>query len=219
MKTALIIGATGLTGSYLVHLLLGDVRFGKVIIFVRRSMGIRHPKLEEYIVRFDLPQQWEHLVQGDVLFSTMGTTKRKAGTKEARYQVDFTFQYAFARAASINKVPVYVLVSAAGADPSSLFFYMKTKGALEAAIRVLAFERIRIIQPGPISGNREEERPLERASLGLIRFLNRLGLCGQYHPIEAAELATAMRNAALLPEPGTLEYRLSAVFDLATGSN
>jgi uncharacterized protein YbjT (DUF2867 family) len=215
MKTALIIGATGLTGSNLMHLLLADLRFDKVIIFVRRSVDITHPKLEEHLVRFDHPEEWQHLVKGDVLFSAMGTTLKKAGSKAAQYQVDFTYQYAFAKAAFAGEVPVYVLVSSAGADAKSLFFYMKMKGELEDAIRKLPFERVRILQPGPIDGDREESRPLEKVVFRVIRFLNQLGLCAQYHPIEGVELARAMLNAALLPDPGVLDYRLSAVFELA----
>jgi uncharacterized protein YbjT (DUF2867 family) len=218
METALIIGATGLTGSNLMHLLLLDLRFEKVIIFVRRSVGITHPKLEEHIVRFDHPEEWQDLVKGDILFSAMGTTLKKAGSKAARYEVDFTYQYAFAKAAFVNEVPVYVLVSSAGADAKSLFSYMKMKGDLEEAIRKLPFERVRILQPGPIDGDREEIRSLEKAVFRVIRFLNQWGLCGQYRPIEGAELARAMRNAALLPDPGILEYRLSAVFELAEGN-
>jgi uncharacterized protein YbjT (DUF2867 family) len=218
MKTALIIGATGLTGSNLLHLLLVDLRFEKIIIFVRTSTGITHPKLEEHIVRFDQPGEWVDLVKGDVLFSAMGTTLKKAGSKAAQYAVDFTYQYAFARAAFVNEVPVYVLVSSAGADAKSLFFYMKMKGELEEAVRKLSFERTRILQPGPIDGPRAEKRSLEKAVFRVIRFLNQLGLCAQYRPIEGADLARAMRNAALLPDPGVLEYRLSAVFELAEGN-
>ena len=214
MKTALIIGATGLTGSSLLHLLLTDLRFEKIVIFVRRSTGITHPKLEEHIVRFDHPEEWSDLVKGDVLFSAMGTTLKKAGSKAAQYEADFTYQYAFAKAASENAVPVYVLVSSAGADAKSLFFYMRTKGELEDAVRGLPFERSRILQPGPIDGDREEKRALEKTVFRVIRFLNQLGLCGQYRPIDGTELARAMRAAALLPEPGILEYRLSAVFEL-----
>lgn len=215
MKTALLIGATGLTGSRLLHLLLADFRFEYVIIFVRKSTGIVHPKLEEHVVRFDRPGEWRDLLRGDVLFSCLGTTLKAAGSKEAQYKVDFTYQYAFARAAASSGVPSYVLVSASGADAKSLFFYLRMKGELEDAIRALSFQRIRILEPGPIMGQREIERPMEQFSLRIIRFLNRLGMGGQYRPIPAEELARALRNAALMEAPGTAVFRLSSVFDLA----
>jgi uncharacterized protein YbjT (DUF2867 family) len=121
MKTALLIGATGLTGSHLLHLLLADLRFEHIIIFVRRSTGIVHPKLEEHIVRFGHPEEWKHLVKGDVLFSALGTTVKLAGSKEAQYKVDYTYQFQFAAAASANGVPSYVLISASGANAKCSF--------------------------------------------------------------------------------------------------
>lgn len=215
MKTALIIGATGLTGSHLLQILLADLRFEHIVIFVRRSTGIIHPKLEEHIVRFDHPEEWSTLVKGDVLFSTLGTTLKLAKDKPAQYQVDVTYQFSFAKAAASNNVPTYVIVSSAGANAHSLFFYLKMKGELENAVRELPFERIRILQPASIVGNRPIPRPFEKFSLQLVRLLNRLGLGGQFRPIEAGELSKALRNAALLPEPGIQVFRLSSIFDLA----
>jgi aspartate-semialdehyde dehydrogenase len=90
-KTALVIGATGLVGNELVHQLLADDRFGAVLVFVRRSMGISHSKLQEFIINFDEPQNWSHLVKGDVLFSALGTTLKKAGSKEAQYKIDHDY--------------------------------------------------------------------------------------------------------------------------------
>jgi uncharacterized protein YbjT (DUF2867 family) len=217
MKTALILGATGLTGSNLLQLLLVDLRFEHVIVFVRRSTGISHPKLEEHIVPFDRPDEWNHLVKGDVLFSALGSTLKDAGSRDAQYKVDVTYQLDAAKAASANGVPSYVLISASGASAKSFFFYLRMKGELEDAIRELSFEKIRIIEPGPIEGQREVERPFEKISFRLIRLLNRIGMGGQYKPIAGAELAKAMRNAALLPDPGIQVFRLASVFDLAEG--
>jgi uncharacterized protein YbjT (DUF2867 family) len=217
MKTALLIGATGLTGSQLLSLLLADLRFEEIIIFVRRSTGITHPKLQEHVIDFDHPEQWTHLVKGDVLFSALGTTIKVARNKEAQYKVDFTYQYAFAKAAVQNGVPAYVLISVSGANAKSLFFYLRMKGELEDAIRALPFPQIRIIEPGPIAGERSVKRPLEQFSFKVIRFLNKLGMGDQYRPIEADVLARAMRNAALRPEPGLEVFRLDEVFELAEG--
>ena len=49
-KTAIILGATGLTGSHLLDLLLEDNAFNKVLVFSRRKTGKEHPKLEEHII-------------------------------------------------------------------------------------------------------------------------------------------------------------------------
>lgn len=72
MKTAIVIGATGLVGQQLVQLLLQDTRFEKVKILVRKSAGIHNDKLEEHIVNFDDPASWKNLVTGDCIILSYG---------------------------------------------------------------------------------------------------------------------------------------------------
>jgi len=127
-QIANVIGASGLVGKELVKQILDHDEFEKVRIFVRRPSGINHPKLEEQIIDFEQPDSWRPLVKGDVLFSTLGTTIKTAKTKENQYRVDFTYQYEFAKAASENGVPNYLLVSSMGADPKSSVFYSRIKG-------------------------------------------------------------------------------------------
>ena len=78
MKTAIVIGATGLVGSNLVKQLFEDERFGKIIAFTRRKTGLSHNKLEENVIDFNVPDSWQNLVKGDVLFSALGTTMKTA---------------------------------------------------------------------------------------------------------------------------------------------
>ena len=79
--TANVIGATGLVGTHLVHLLLNNDNFEKVRIFVRRETGINHPKLEQKIVDFNNEKTWSSELKGDVLFSALGTTLKQAEKK------------------------------------------------------------------------------------------------------------------------------------------
>jgi putative NADH-flavin reductase len=46
MKKAIIYGASGLVGSYILKFLLNDSNYEQVIIVVRKDLGIRHPKLK-----------------------------------------------------------------------------------------------------------------------------------------------------------------------------
>ena len=141
-KTAILIGATGLVGAALTDALLADSRFEKVVVFVRRATGKNHPKLEEHIVNFDAIDNWKQLLTGDVLFSAMGTTIGKAGSKEAQYKIDYTYQYEVAKAASENGVRQYVLVSSAGASPQSKIFYSRMKGELKTSCYCLRLSHL-----------------------------------------------------------------------------
>ena len=213
--TALVIGATGLVGNELVHLLLADDRFGEVLVFARRTTGITHPKLREFLIDFNDSKSWRHLVVGDVLFSALGTTLKKAGSKEAQYQIDYQYQYDFAKAAAGNHVPVYVLVSSAMASVHSRIFYTRMKGELERDIRLLPFQYIHIMQPGMLEGNRKEKRPGEKIGLALLKFINKLGIALQQKPVPASVVAKAMINVSFLKNNHVNVYALREVFSAA----
>jgi uncharacterized protein YbjT (DUF2867 family) len=214
-QTAIVIGATGLVGSYLMQLLLHDNRFSTVKVFVRRSTTIDHPKLEEHIIDFNEPEQWKHLVAGDILFSCLGTTLKTAGSKEAQYKVDHTYQFNFAKVAAENGVQVYVLVSAAMANVNSRIFYTRMKGELERDVMQLPFEYIHIIQPGMLAGERKENRPLEKIATPVIQFLNKLGIAKKQKPVHASIVAQAMINVSFKKHKSVNTYSLLQVFEQA----
>lgn len=214
-NTALLIGATGLVGSHLVKRILKDDRFGKVIIFVRRTTGIADSKLEEHIIDFEQPSQWQHLVKGDVLFSTLGTTRRKAGSKQAQQRVDYDYQYQFASAAASNNVPVLGLVSSVGARAGSPFFYARIKGELERDVKAFPFEKVIILQPGPLYGEREEKRTGEEMGMHVVKVLNSIGLMKKYRPILGDTVARAMINACMDNSKGHKTHSDKQLFVLA----
>ncbi len=192
MKTAIVIGGTGLVGTQLVNLLLNDQEFEKVVVFGRRSSNITNPKFEEHLIDFSKPESWKNLVKGDALFSCMGTTRAKAGSKKKQYETDYTYQYNFADIASRNGVNEYVLVSSEGANAKSLFFYMRMKGELEAAVKNIPFKKIVIVRPAQLYGKRNEKRMSETVGLAIRRALNKIGLFQKRRPIHARRVAGAM---------------------------
>jgi len=195
-RAANVIGGTGLVGHELILQLLDHPEYDKVRSFVRRSSGMTHPKLEEIKIDFNNYQSWLPMVQGDVLFSTLGTTIKTAKTKENQYKVDFSYQYEFAWAAFENKVPDYVLVSSLGADPKSAIFYTRMKGELEDAVTQLSFRKLIIFQPSFLDGNRMVKRSGEKIMLAINYFITQFML-KKYKPTRVDLLAAKMIVASL----------------------
>lgn len=190
-KKALVIGATGAVGRDLVEQLLKDEAFGSVVAFVRRPLAIQNPKLTVHVIDFDHPEQWRQLLQGDVLFSCLGTTIKAAGSQEAQWKVDYTYQYEAAKAARENGVETYALVSAIGASPKAKFFYTRMKGELEEAVKMLGFPACFILQP-PSLVRKGSDRFGEKAGVVALRAFNAIGLMRAYTPMPTEEVAAAM---------------------------
>jgi uncharacterized protein YbjT (DUF2867 family) len=190
-KVANVIGASGLVGQQIINQLLFHSEFDKVRIFVRRKTRFVHQNLEEKIIDFDQPESWKHLVQGDVLFSTLGTTIKAVKTRKNQYLVDFTYQYEFAKAASENGVSTFILVSSMGANPKSLFFYSRMKGELEEAVKKLNFNKLVIFRPSILEGNRSEKRRGEKVALILSRLFTKI-ILKRYRPTPVQILASKM---------------------------
>jgi uncharacterized protein YbjT (DUF2867 family) len=195
-KTAIIIGATGLTGTALLNQLLEHPAYNLVTVLVRREMPLQHPKLKQVIFNYDAPDA--SLIQGDDLFCAMGTTLAKAGSKEAQYKIDCTYPAEIGRLAKANGVKRYLLVSSVGADAHSSGFYLKTKGELEQKIQALGFERFVAARPSFLLGNREEFRFGERVGIVIAKIISPLLLGGlrKYKGIDVSDLASALIRMA-----------------------
>ncbi|MGG7034227.1 MAG: NAD(P)H-binding protein [Flavobacterium sp.] len=216
MKTALIIGGTGLVGSQLLEILLKNSEYEKVISFVKRESGLKHPKLEEHIIDFDKIETYQDLVYGDDFFCTIGTTIKKAGTKEAFKKVDFEYPQQFAKIAIQNKVKQFLIVSSIGADSGSSSFYLKTKGEIEDFLKNCAFENVSILRPSALLGKRNEFRLGERFMLFIMKMLSFLfvGNLQKYKAIESKTVAEALFKIAQKSNKGFQIYKSNTISKL-----
>ena len=192
---ALVVGATGAVGKDLVQQLLADEAFERVDIFVRREVPIPAEKLHVHIVDFDRPETWADQLQGDVLFSCLGTTIRAAGSQDAQWKVDYTYQYEVAKAARAHGVKAYVLVSSVGANAKSKVFYTKMKGALDEAVQKLGFEGCFILRP-PSLIRKGSDRLGEKVGIVALKAFNALGLLRQFTPVPTEKVAATMIRLA-----------------------
>ena len=194
MKKALIIGSTGLIGSDLLNLLLDNDDYIKVITFVKRDTGLKHPKLTQHIIDFDQSETYKELVVGDDFFCTIGTTINKAGSREAFRKVDFEYPKQFAAYALQNKVKQFLIVSSLGADANSGTFYLKTKGEIQDFLKKCDFGMVAVFQPSLLLGNRTEFRLGEKIGAFFMKTLSFLflGNLKKYKAIEGKTVAKAM---------------------------
>ena len=189
---ALILGATGSAGQELLDLILKDSSFSKVSIFVRRKPSIEHEKLTTHEIDFSRLKDYKRLIDGDILFSAFGTTLKDAGSKTQQYLVDYTYQYEFAKMASDIGINHFSLVSSAGANERSFFFYPKIKGELEQSVKKLQFKKIQIFQPAILIRQPELMRNGERIGIRVFNALNKIGLLKSQKPLSVSFLVKKM---------------------------
>lgn len=209
---ALIIGATGATGKDLVDVLLNDTAYTQVVVFVRKPIGITHPKLTEVLTNFDQLEDVSQHINGDVWFSCLGTTLKAAGSKDKQWHIDFEIPLKFAEIAKKNGVKSTVLLSAYGAKASSNVFYSKMKGKLEDDIDALAFEQYIIFKPGMLL-RKDTDRAGERIIGGLLKFLNSLGIIRKFRPLDTFILAEKLAKAPKVSRTGKQVIELEKIFN------
>lgn len=216
MKTALIIGSTGLIGSELLNLLLESSHYAKVITFVKRDTGIKHPKLTQHIIDFDKPETYKELVVGDDFFCTIGTTIKKAGSKKAFRKVDFEYPRQFSAFALQNKVKQFLIISSLSADAKSGNFYLKTKGEIQDFLKDCNFESVAVLQPSLLLGNRTEFRLGEKVGAFFMKTLSFLflGNLKKYKSIEAKTVAKALFKIAQKNDTGFKIYESDAIQEI-----
>lgn len=203
-RTALLVGATGLVGGHCFDLLLNDAAYQKVVVLGRRTLPVRHQKLEQHTVDFDKLSDFAHAIRGQDVFCCLGTTIKKAGSQEAFRRVDFSYVVEVARLAAGGGAGQLLLVSAMGADARSRVFYNRVKGETEEAVGDVPFEGVQIFRPSLLLGERREVRRGEQVAervMNLFSFAF-VGLLKKYLPIEARSVASAMVRVAKQHPPG-----------------
>jgi uncharacterized protein YbjT (DUF2867 family) len=200
-RKALVLGASGLTGSYLLEMLLESEVYSQVTIYVRRPLGRSHPKLVEQLINFATIESW---TDSDDVYCCLGATIKTVKTREAFTLVDLYAPLHIAKLQLSAGSKRFLVVSAAGANPKSSVFYNKTKGRLEEALKQLNYSSIYIFQPSFILGPRKESRWLEE--IGIFLALKAIpimkGRFKKYIPVHAKAIARSMTYFATHSKTG-----------------
>jgi len=209
-KKAIVIGASGLIGRELVHLLLEDTSFSKVTIFVRKALTISDDKLQQIVLDFNELEQYSAAFDGSVLFLCIGTTRKKTPNLDDYRAIDYGITLRAANLAKASGVEEVHLISAIGASSNSTIFYNKLKGEIEEDLIKIGFNSTYIYQPSMLIGKRGESRPAEFFFQKLMPVFDLLmvGSLKKYHSVSKEKLAKTMLNHHFKAKKGvhTLTY-------------
>ena len=197
MKIAIVVGGNGLVGAELVRILRDDPSY-KWIFRVQRKNSEVTDRVTSLTTDFSDLRKLTNLIRREPddeikVFCCLGTTLKKAGSKNAFEAVD---RKLVLRAAEWVQKDLgakhFCVVSAIGASIASSVFYNKIKGLMESDLRKLKFEQLHIMRPGLLLGNRQERRPLEGLAMKILPTISFL-LPDRYKPIPHYAVAQAMR--------------------------
>lgn len=195
-KSAIILGATGLTGGYVLKQLLNNSEYDKIIVFSRRSLENHNDKL--HVCKCDLLnlEEQKEYFKADEVYVCVGTTSNKTPNKKLFRDIDFGIPVTAAQLCRENRIDNLAVMSSLGANSKSSVFYTKTKGEMEESVIEMEIPNTYILRPAMIMGPRKERRVGETLGRILSFIINPLlrGPLKKYRGIHAETIAKSMIN-------------------------
>lgn len=217
MKTALVIGASGLVGRQCIYQLIEEKHYIKVIALLRTEVNIKHHKLEQVIVDFDRLDKFTDKINADDIYCCMGTTIKTAGSNENFRKVDFEYPLNTALLAHKNGASQFLLVSSMGADKDSSVFYTRVKGELEEALSKTGYKSVHIFRPSLLLGDRKEFRLGELIAKKIMSMISFgfIGYLSKYKPVKDIAVAKAMVKIGVEANEGIHIYESDQIQKMA----
>lgn len=195
-KQAIVIGGTGLTGSWVVKLLNNHFDYERIIVYSRKELpeDLRLEKVESIILQTITTEALQPTFSGDEVYCCIGTTRKKTPNQEEYRAIDLGIPVLVAKLCKEKGIAHYAVVSALGANSKSSIFYNRLKGEMEAAVFAEQIEHTYILRPSIILGNRQEYRLGERIGVTVIKAISFLLIGGlkKYRGVEAKSIAARM---------------------------
>ncbi|WP_413534003.1 NAD-dependent epimerase/dehydratase family protein [Empedobacter brevis] len=194
MKTALILGSTGLIGSLLLEKLLNHPEYSTIVSVVRKPQNMNHPKVVEVITDFNSEPNLDDVKQIDSIFSCLGTTRKKTPDLEAYHKIEVDIPVHFAQLGVDKGLTKFHYISSVGANADSSNFYLKTKGEAEQKLQNIGIKHLYLYRPSLLTGHRGEFRFVEKMSEKIAPFINLFlqGSLSKYKSIDAEKVAESL---------------------------
>ena len=198
MKTALVFGSSGLVGGHLVNELILNSNYSKIKIFVRSKIEPINPKIEIIDTNFNDLEKHRNDITGEDCFFCIGTTRKNSPNKNEYERIELNIPRQIAQIAKSNSIKSFFFVSSGYADPKSSGDYLKFKGLVEQEIKNQNFDKIGIMRPSFLLGNRKEKRIGEKFGIILFQLLTPIlvGPLRKMRPIRGEIVAKAMVKLA-----------------------
>lgn len=184
---AVVFGGTGAVGRVMTHQLVYSPHTEHVLAVVRRKIddtegmwGIdkNNDKLNQLVVDYEqsLPDPSTSLqgIQYHAAFSSLGTTRKTAGSAEAFRKIDHGYVIKSAEWSKQANIQQFLYCSAQGANKDGFLLYPMVKGQIEHDLHQRPESTLPIVtvgQPGFLAGQRIEHRMLESVALSICKVI------------------------------------------------
>lgn len=214
MPDALIVGATGMVG----RAVIAHSGSAPLVVLARRAVDGLASHHKQIVAP---PESWAGIVAAEkpaVLISCLGTTIRQAGSQAAFRAVDHDLVLAAAHGARAGGTRHMIAVSSVGASAKSGNFYLRTKGETEDDLVALGFDRLDLLRPGLLRGDRPGPQRLAEGLATIAAPLTDALLHGsfrRYRSISGDTVAAAIVRLAGQGGPGMHIHENDAICALA----
>ncbi|WP_418639482.1 NAD(P)H-binding protein [Winogradskyella sp.] len=197
-KTAIILGASGLTGGFVLQKLIEDERYDTIKLFSRSKIEGLPDKVQQFIGDLLELNQFKTDFTADDVYCCIGTTAKKTPDKTLYKKIDYGIPVAAAKLSKENNIPTFLVISAMGANKNSTVFYNKTKGEMENSVLKQQIKNTYVLRPSLIGGDRQETRLLEKIGLVIFKVIQPIfiGKLKKYKIVNAETIAQAMIGLA-----------------------
>ena len=209
-----LIGSSGLVGTNFLEQIDPDDFQNVKAITRRKILNLKNKDfIKQSVHDFSDLEKMRHDLKTDILVSALGTTLKKAGSKNEFMKIDHDLTFKISKIAKEGGCRTMILISSIGANYESKIFYSKVKGLLEISLKEIGFEELHILRPSLLLGKRTEDRPVENISKCIIDHLSFL-IPKKYKPIHARIIAKKIKFIIMEKKSGIHIWEGSKLFNI-----